>query len=161
MDKIFPAIPLVVTLMILGLLSSFEASIASVRDELGSNLTGPTPYGTWLARDGRAKVELSKCDNGLCNRISWLKQAHDDTGQPLRDSRNQDPLKRHRKILGLAILSEMAVQPDGSWKGRIYDPEKGRKFTAYLKVLNKYHLELKGCLGDTRLCRTFIWQRVQ
>ncbi|HKU06565.1 MAG TPA: DUF2147 domain-containing protein, partial [Bradyrhizobium sp.] len=44
------------------------------------------PLGVWLTEKGDARVKVSKCGNGICGVVVWLKEPIDRaTGQPQVD----------------------------------------------------------------------------
>lgn len=110
--------------------------------------------GQWLTENGRAVVRIAKCGQGMCGRIvKILKPRPGSTGL---DERNPDPALKGRKIEGLTILPNL--KDSGSdWQGRIYSPEDGRDYAAYVQRLPDGTLQVKGCLAAV-LCRTQIWQ---
>lgn len=102
------------------------------------------------------------CAEALCGRIVWLKEPSDKTGQPLRDAKNEDRVKRAQTICGLQIIGGLKRQPDGSWdNGWIYDPEQGEKFDVELRLVGPDVLQVKGYKGLKFLSETYQWRRVQ
>ena len=45
------------------------------------------------------------------------------------------------------------------WAGRIYNPEDGRTYKAYLTVLNETTIKLQGCALGGLVCGTRMWKR--
>jgi uncharacterized protein (DUF2147 family) len=116
------------------------------------------PTGTWLTQQGDAHVRIAKCGTAMCGTIAWLRDPVDaQTGQPPMDSRNPDPTKRGRKILGLRIFA-MAPDGGGNYAGPIYNSDDGQTYQAKLMLRGAQQLEVQGCAGP--LCGSELWSKV-
>ena len=110
--------------------------------------------GRWITEDGEAVVTMAPCGQALCGTISrYLKTPPDGVNQ--RDIYNPDKALRGRKILGSAILTGF-VRDGDVWRGRIYDPRRGKTYRSVLRRKDAGTLEIKGCLGP--LCQTHLWR---
>ena len=111
--------------------------------------------GRWVTEDRDAVVEIEKCGNTTCGRIArFLVNPPDGADQ--RDINNPDTSLRRRKLLGLPILTQFRVDDD-EWRGKIYDPNRGRAFRSVVRRTGVNTLEVKGCFGF--ICQTQTWQR--
>ena len=117
--------------------------------------------GVWIDHTGRGAVEIKACGKSrVCGHIVWLQEPNFKDGRPLTDGNNPTPALRKRTICGLPIISNMALQRDGSYdNGKIYDPEKGETFDVAAKLLAKDTLQITGYLGVKFLSETFKWRR--
>ena len=117
------------------------------------------PGGTWLVKDGDARVRIEHCPrqrDRICGYLVWTKEAA--TGQADRDENNPDTAKRSRPVLGMQILLGLAV--DGAaFSGQIYNAENGKTYDAHVTREDATHLTLKGCVL-TYLCQSQTWTRV-
>ena len=114
---------------------------------------GPaSPAGNWLTAGGQSIVRFSPCGTGWCGNIDRI--LHADPSAPARDVNNPDPSLRSRTILGLRIV-ELTGASGERWKGTIYDPRSGRRYTALVRRLPSNVLEVQGCLAF--FCRTLRW----
>jgi uncharacterized protein (DUF2147 family) len=60
---------------------------------------------------------------------------------------------RDRPILGLNLVSGYQFE-DGTWQGKIYDPESGKVYSSRMKVGRKGNLEMRGYIGIPMFGRT-------
>jgi uncharacterized protein (DUF2147 family) len=128
--------------------AAFTSAPASAADAIG----------TWLTQQGDARIRVAKCARAMCGTIVWLRDAVDpSTGQPPVDSRNPDPSKRNRKILGLRIFA-MASDGNGGWSGNIYNSDDGQTYQGKLVVRSAQQLEVQGCAGP--MCGSETWSKV-
>lgn len=111
--------------------------------------------GRWMTEDKDAVVTIAKCGSSYCGRISKF-LVPPPQGVDQRDTRNPDPAKRSRKLMGLPVLFSFAEDGD-LWRGRIYDPKSGKDYRSVVRRQSASRLEVKGCLGP--ICRTQNWTR--
>ena len=119
------------------------------------------PSGTWLVEDGRARIRLERCGparDRVCGYIVWMKSPVDARGEPYRDSKNPDPDKRARALLGHQLLMGLQAIPDGRFAGDIYNAEDGKFYSVSLWREQSDKLKLKGCLIGV-FCQTQSWQQ--
>ncbi len=122
---------------------------------------GAAPEGLWYAEGGAAQVEITRCDDGLCGRVVWLRSPLDEDGCALRDRQNPDPGLRMRPVLGLEVLRGLRRSGDAAWSdGTIYDPSSGRTYRCELRLDGDDRLRLRGYVGVSWLGRTTRWVRV-
>lgn len=153
-----------VPLMKIAVRLSLRALIAIVMmgsGHSGEAATPADPSGTWLVEDGRARIRLERCGpthERICGYIVWMKNPVDARGEPYRDSRNPDPEKRTRTLLGHQLLMGLQATPDGRFAGEIYNAEDGKLYAVSLWREPSDHLKLKGCLIGL-FCQTQTWQQ--
>ena len=115
------------------------------------------PLGTWLTEKSDARIQITRCGNGICGTVVWLKEPIDPaTGKPQVDGRNPDPSRQNRKIIGLRIFSMPSSGPD-TWGGNIYNSDDGKTYTATIKLPRPSQLEVRGCVGP--FCGSEMWTR--
>jgi uncharacterized protein (DUF2147 family) len=116
--------------------------------------------GTWIDHTGRGAVEFTRCGEGLCGRIVWMKDPNDKSGKPLTDGYNPNPTLRNTPICGLQIVGDAKPQRDGSLdQGWIYDPEKGERYSVEISLISPNILRVHGYLGIKLLGETLTWKR--
>lgn len=119
------------------------------------------PTGSWLTQAGEAHIRIAKCGKAaMCGTVAWLRDALDPkTGQTPVDSKNPDPAKRGRKILGIRIFS---MEPDGNgaYTGDIYNADDGKTYKGRLVPRGTDDIEVQGC-GQKNLCGSEIWSRIE
>lgn len=111
--------------------------------------------GRWVTGEKDAVVGIARCGKALCGRIEKFLIAPAG-GDDQRDVNNSDPALRNRKLIGTAILSGLTLDGD-AWRGEVYDPKRGRSFTAEVRRKDAATLEVKGCFGP--ICQTQVWKR--
>lgn len=100
------------------------------------------PRGVWIDHTGRGAVEITDCDDALCGRLVWLKDAENG------------------EACGVQILGNVRPVGSGVWdKGWIYDPEQDAKYSVELKPIGESRLRVLGYLGTKLFSETMVWQR--
>ena len=107
----------------------------------------PSPAGTWVTRDGDARVRIEPCDREperLCGYIAWVAAPGDATAGP--------------SPVGFRLLSRFTPDGRGGWGGgEIVDPRSGRTYAAKLALRSPDRLEVSGCL--LFFCAGQTWAR--
>lgn len=111
--------------------------------------------GRWVTAEKDAVVAIAKCGKSLCGRIERF-LVMPAGGNDQRDVNNSDPAKRSRKLLGAAILTGLVADGD-AWHGQVYDPKKGKTYTAEVRRKPDGTLEVKGCVGP--FCQAQVWKK--
>ncbi len=111
--------------------------------------------GRWVTAEKDAVVAIAQCGKSLCGRIEKF-LIMPAGGKDQRDVNNPDAAKRNRKLLGIAILTGLVADGD-VWSGQVYDPKKGKTYTAYVRRKPDGTLEMKGCVGP--FCQAQVWKR--
>ena len=131
---------------------------------LPANAQG-TLDGRWLTQDTRAIVEVAPCtkDGGKaeCGKIVWVKDPIDPaSGKPRRDKHNPDMGLQHRPIMGLATLTKIVPNAQGTWDALSYDPRSGEDHDITIRLGSSgTKIELKGCVLGGMICRSEIWSK--
>lgn len=127
---------------------------------------GPSPVGTWLTEDGRAKIRMEKCGEGnanLCGYVVWLKDPLTDKGQPRTDIKNPDPAKRTRPSIGLELMEQLKPDDDNNdgahFVGDVYNADNGKSYGVTVGVEKAEELQVKGCMLKF-LCGSQTWTKV-
>lgn len=121
----------------------------------------PGAAGLWLDNEGRAAIEIDRCDRSFCGRIVWLKEPNDTAGQPWVDLLNPLPSMRSTPICGLQIIGELKREVDGSFTGGwIYDPEQGKRFNVEIMPKSADIIEVLAYDKDKVLSETMAWTRL-
>ncbi len=116
--------------------------------------------GVWLDHTGRGAVEISRCGNGICGRIVWMKNPLDAKGVPFTDGHNPDTGKRKNPICGLQIIGDAKPKRDGSFdEGWIYNPEDGATYSVEVRLRPNQTLRVHGYAGLKFLGETYTWTR--
>ncbi|MDP4022233.1 DUF2147 domain-containing protein [Methylobacterium sp. NEAU 140] len=119
------------------------------------------PSGTWLTGDGRAKIRIDRCGPSqrlVCGKVVWLKVPTTDGGAPRTDTKNPDPKKRARPVLGLQLIDGLKPDDD-KFSGEIYNIEEGKTYAVSVARENESELAVSGCLLKI-LCGSQTWTKV-
>lgn len=138
--------------------SSFRLAImAAALAGLCAPALAADPAGMWTAAEGKSRVRISHCGASLCGNLAWLKEPNDEAGKAKLDYHNENTGLRSRPMIGVPILLSMA--PDGdSFRGRIYNAEDGKTYSATFKMLTDNSAQVQGCVAAI-FCKTQIWTR--
>lgn len=122
-----------------------------------------SPLGVWTNAEKKATFEIYKCGDKLCGKIVSLTVPNDPaTGKPKTDSQNPDPKLRSRPRLGMVFMQGFEYDDDNKWDdGKIYDPESGKTYSCYMKMLNANSMEVKGYIGFSMIGKSQTWTRVK
>ena len=122
-----------------------------------------SPVGRWVTEGGWSQVEIYPCGANFCGRIVWLKAPRDQDGQIKVDTKNPDPAKRAKTLVGLTIMWNFANTSDPSeWEGgRIYNPLDGDTYRAMMKLQPDGKLEVRGYVVLPLFGGSQNWERVR
>ncbi len=117
--------------------------------------------GNWLTEGGKAIVEIYKCGDKYCGKIVGLKEPKNQDGTDKLDTKNTEPSKRKRKIIGLNLVWGFKYNDNNKWVGgKIYDPDNGKTYSCKMN-LEGNKLKVRGYIGFSLLGRTTVWIRKQ
>ena len=108
-------------------------------------LTGVRP--TWTSDGARLK---------LVEPATGASAVEEELFRLVSDCVNADPALRNRPLLGLPVLLDY-VDAGDEWRGRAYDPRKGKSYRSTLVAAPGGILKVKGCIAF--LCQTQDWHR--
>jgi uncharacterized protein (DUF2147 family) len=115
--------------------------------------------GEWMTADGKAKVQVYRCDSLYCGKIVWLKEPVKN-GKEVVDDKNPDPALQNKPVIGLVIVREFSFDGEDEWTGgKVYDPESGDTYSGKMTLKDEHTLRLRGYILIPLLGRTEIWTR--
>lgn len=115
--------------------------------------------GFWLSEKGNGVVEIFKKGDEYQGKLVWIQEIFEGEIKDKLDEENPDEKLQKRSLQGLRILHGFKFK-DGEWSdGKIYDPESGNTYSAYMKLKNKDKLKLRGYIGISLFGRTSQWVR--
>ncbi|MBI5321801.1 DUF2147 domain-containing protein [Bradyrhizobium sp.] len=117
------------------------------------------PLGVWLTEKRDARIKVTKCGNGICGVIVWLKEPIDRaTGHPQVDDKNPNPALRKRPVIGISLFIGMRASAPGKWSGQIYNADDGGTYVSHVTFAGGDALRVEGCVGI--ICGGETWTRV-
>lgn len=122
--------------------------------------------GHWQTEGNSSEVEIYRCGDKLCGKVSWLKNPNyvnskdGPVDTPKTDRKNPDPSLRNRPIIGLQVIDGLTAAGENRWdKGVCYDPESGNTYKCKVRLASPEHLEVRGFIGFSLLGRTYTLTR--
>lgn len=110
--------------------------------------------GEWTRPSGSSRIKIAPCGSNLCGTIVWLKE-------PRNDTKNPDPAKQDKPLLGTQIVLGMKpTGKDGQWKGQVYNAEDGKTYTGFIQMEGSDKMTLEGCVMGGLICKGETWSRV-
>ena len=115
--------------------------------------------GTWLTGEREALVRIAPCGGGaICGTVTWLREPIDpETGKRKTDTKNPDPSKRSRPLIGVRVFYDMKPSGSDRWSGKIYSTDDGAVVDGQLMATGPDALRIQGCLGA--FCGSQNWTR--
>ncbi len=120
--------------------------------------------GKWMAVDKSVSVNVYREGNSYQAKILWFDKSR-GSGKPIHasiDSHNPNPELRHRKVIGMEILSNLTFNPEKQrWEhGKIYDASSGRTWDANVEVKDGNHLCVRGFWKWTWIGKSLCFTRI-
>lgn len=82
-------------------------------------------------------------------------------GKPRYDTKNPDPNKRGRRLLGVTILHSLHYEGGKDFGGgHIYDPANGKVYKAKATLVGPDTLNARGYIGLSLFGKTQTWHRI-
>ena len=120
---------------------------------------GDAILGEWLTAEGKAKVQIYRCDSLFCGKIVWLKEPIKN-GKEAVDDKNPDPALQNKPVIGLVIVWGFSFDGEDEWTGgKVYDPESGSTYRGKMTLKDPHTLRLRGYVLAPLLGRTEVWTR--
>jgi uncharacterized protein (DUF2147 family) len=117
--------------------------------------------GLWLDDEGKAGIQIERCERSLCGRVVWLKEPNDTAGKPWKDILNPEASKRDTPVCGLQIMGDLKRETNGGWVGGwVYDPEEGKRYDLELSVKDKDTLQVLAFEGERVRSQLMDWKRL-
>ena len=109
------------------------------------------PDGEWWVVDRLARIRVMDCAGTMWGIVSW-------ESQPGLDTKNPDPAKRKRPVLGMPVLLGMKEVGRNQWAGSIYNSADGKTYSGGFTLPAADALRVRGCILKV-LCGSQIWTR--
>lgn len=131
---------------------AFAVSLAASSAGASAQVTD-NPVGVWRHPANGSLIRTYKCGGELiCGKLVKI-----NDGQKI-DSKNADPAKRGRPVIGMVILTARRTGAK-TWAGSIYNRADGKTYSGNVTVKSPSAIVLSGCsLGV--FCKSITWTRV-
>ncbi len=116
--------------------------------------------GEWNNQEKTATILIFKKSGLYFGKI----QTSPESGKtkPANDEKNPNKNLRSNPIIGLEILKGFVFTKNKMWEqGTIYDPNNGKTYSSYIKMVDYNTLDIRGYVGVSLLGRTTSWTRKQ
>ena len=110
------------------------------------------PSGTWLTASGDTKVKIFPCSSSYCGTIVWQQT-------PTNDTKNPDPTKRERPLVGVQMISGLKPSGENQYSGKLYNPEDGKTYTGKVILQSPSRMKLSGCVLGGLICKGQTWTK--
>ncbi len=120
---------------------------------------GQSILGKWQTFDDKTKekkaiIEIFKTDN-----LYFAKITESFVSEKNAICKTCKGDKRDQPIIGLIIIDNLKRDGDEYNGGTILDPENGKTYKCFLKLINNNKLKIRGYLGFSLFGRTQYWIR--
>lgn len=122
--------------------------------------------GIWKTNGDLSRIELYKCGDKVCGKVSWLKEPKfvrkedGPVGEVKIDWRNPNPSLQKRPVLGMQVMAGLTYTGDNKWeKGLCYDPQSGNSYKCNMRLVSPDKLDLRGYIGFSFIGRTYTLNR--
>lgn len=112
--------------------------------------------GIWLNSEGSGYIQIYEAEKGrYAGRVVGATD-----GDVRDDTKNPDPAKRGESLLGQRVMHGFTFNGEGRWEqGRIYDPDNGETYDAWIALKSPDKLEVHGYILFSLIGRSEIWTR--
>lgn len=99
--------------------------------------------GVWRSPGGNSIMEVANCGDSPCGTVVWAS-----------DRAKTDSSKTIAELVGTKLLTDLEPAKDGSWRGKLFIPDKNMRVIAKIRRISDQELKVSGC---AIVCRSAIW----
>ena len=128
--------------LVLGLVVSASLAVAA-------NASAGDLLGVWRNPKNSVHLDIRPCGPSACGYVVWASpgaQADAKKGSG-------------RELIGMQLLQDFAPNAHG-WRGKVFVPDLNRTLTGSARTIDINHIEAKGCLFGSILCKAQVWTRL-
>lgn len=107
--------------------------------------------GVWINPHDDVAVHTRTCGNTLCGWVVW---ANPEAQSDARDG-------GVARLVGTELLENYRPNGRGSWKGTVFVPDMGRRYSSVIDQVSATQLRIKGCILGGLICRSQVWSRIE
>jgi len=126
---------------------------------LSQSSEGQSIIGQWETYDDKTKEKKAIIEIYKTNNLYFAKIIKSFIGGENILCESCQGIKKNKPIIGLVFIE--GIKKDGNEfnGGNILDPENGKIYKCYLKLINSNKLKVRGFLGFSLFGRTQYWRR--
>ena len=117
--------------------------------------------GTWSNKTNKGQIQIFKQNGKYYGKIIWLAKPNDQDGIPKVDKNNPDKQVRAKPLLGLIMMRDFKFEDEEWVDGKIYNPDDGKEYKAYMKLKDNQTLSVRGYVGFSWIGKTETFMRVR
>ena len=126
---------------------------------LSSTTNGQTIIGQWETYDDKTNEKKAVIEVYQTNNLYFAKTVKSFIGEKNAICETCKGTKKDTPIIGLVIIENIKKDGNEFNGGSILDPENGKAYKCYLKLINTNKLKVRGYLGFSLFGRTQYWIR--
>jgi len=116
-----------------------------------AHILAPPPEGMWLSPHNNVAVRTGACGDRLCGWIVWADR------EAQADARDGGTTR----LVGTELLEDYRAEGEGQWRGTVFVPDLGRRFSSEISLLSPGQLRVKGCILGGLICKSQLWTRIE
>jgi uncharacterized protein (DUF2147 family) len=106
-------------------------------------------FGVWRNPKNSVHLDIRPCGASACGYVVSA------SANAQADARRGSG----RELIGLQLLRDFGPVKDG-WRGKVFVPDLNLTLTGSARLLDTGHLEARGCLLGSVLCKKQVWTRL-
>ncbi len=137
------------------LMSAMVFWFAAAHAQSGAAKDAPDKVlGTWLTDSGNLEIEIARCGEALCGKVTKVLANRSMSGSgEMVSADKRDPL-------GMTLLKDFKPSGEGEWSGEIYNRENAKTYSCKISLGTPDQLVLRPYVGLPLFGKTVIWTRV-
>jgi len=120
---------------------------------------GQSIIGQWETFDDETEEKKSVIEIYKTNNLYFAKIVESFVSEKNAVCETCTGTSKNKPIIGLIIIENLTKDGDEFNGGTIMDPENGKTYKCYLKLINNTKLKVRGYLGVSLFGRTQYWIR--
>ena len=94
--------------------------------------------GTWLTDSGNLEIEIARCGEALCGKVTKVLANRSMSGSgEMVSADKRDPL-------GMTLLKDFKPSGEGEWSGEIYNSNNGKTYTGGITMVAPNLVRVRG-----------------
>ncbi|WP_232307442.1 MULTISPECIES: DUF2147 domain-containing protein [Sphingobium] len=124
--------------------------LACATPALAAKVPAGQPEGLWLGPHNNVAVRTGPCGDRLCGWVVWADR------EAQSDARDGGTMR----LVGTELLEDYRADGKGQWRGTVFVPDMGRRFSSQISQLSPEQMRVKGCILGGLICKSQLWTRI-